>query len=103
MGSQRDGHDWATELNGMADKWKSLSHVQLFAAPWTVAHQTPLYVGILQERILEWAAMLSSRGSSWRRNQNQVFCIAGGFFTIWAPREASEFLVLWEDKTFIYI
>ena len=33
------------------------------ATPWTVAHQAPLSMGILQARILEWVAMLSSRGS----------------------------------------
>ena len=32
--------------------------------PWTVAHQTPLSMGILQARILEWVAMPFSRGSS---------------------------------------
>ena len=32
------------------------SHVRLFAAPWTVAHQAPLAMGILQTRILEWVA-----------------------------------------------
>ena len=41
-----------------------LSRVQLFATPWTVAPQALLSVGILQARILEWAAMPSSRGSS---------------------------------------
>ena len=30
-----------------------LSHVQLFATPWTVALQAPLYMGILQARIPE--------------------------------------------------
>ena len=29
-----------------------------------------------------------SRGSSQPRDQTQVYCIAGGFFTIWASREA---------------
>ena len=29
-----------------------LSHVQLTVTPWTVAHQAPLSVGILQARIL---------------------------------------------------
>ena len=37
------------------------SHVQPFATPWTVAHQASLSMGILQARILEWFAMLSSR------------------------------------------
>ena len=40
---------------------QSLSHVQLFATPWTVALQAPLSMGILQTRILEWVAMPSSR------------------------------------------
>ena len=44
--------------------------------------------GILQARILEWVATPSSRGSSWPRNQTQVSCIAGRFFTVWANREA---------------
>ena len=43
---------------------RALSRVQLFATPWTVAHQAPSVYGILQARILEWAAMPSSRGSS---------------------------------------
>ena len=30
----------------------------------TVAHQAPLSMGILQARILEWLAILCSRGSS---------------------------------------
>ena len=40
------------------------SHVQLFWTPWTVACQAPLCMGILQTGILEWVAMLSSRGSA---------------------------------------
>ena len=39
-------------------------------------------------RILEWVAYPFSRGSSWPRNQPQVSCIAGGFFTSWATKEA---------------
>ena len=34
------------------------------ATPWTVARQAPLSMGILQTRILERAAIPSSRGSS---------------------------------------
>ena len=44
--------------------------------------------GILQARILEWAVFPFSRGSSWPRNRTRVYCIAGGFFTNWAIREA---------------
>ena len=38
--------------------------------------------------ILEWVVMPSSRGSSQPRNQMGLSCIAGGFFTSWATREA---------------
>ena len=41
-----------------------LSHVRLFATPWTVALQAPLFMGILQARILEWITTPSSKGSS---------------------------------------
>ena len=44
--------------------------------------------GILQARILEWAAFPFSRGSSQPRDRTQVSHIAGGFFTSWATREA---------------
>ena len=44
--------------------------------------------GILQARILEWVAFPFSRGSSQPRGQTQVSCIAGGFFTSRATREA---------------
>ena len=36
----------------------------------------------------EWVAMPSSRESSQPRDQTQVFIIVGGFFTVWATREA---------------
>ena len=61
---------------------------QLLATLWTVALQTPLSRGIVQARILEWMAMLSSRGSSQPRDWTQVFHIARGFFTVWATRKA---------------
>ena len=56
--------------------------------PWIVASQVLLSTGILQARILEWAAISFSRGSSWPRNQTQISCIAGRFFTHWVTREA---------------
>ena len=37
--------------------------------------------GIFQARILEWVAFPFSRGSSQPRDQTQVSCIVGGFFT----------------------
>ena len=44
--------------------------------------------GILQARILEWVAFPFPRGSSQPRDWTQVSCIADGFFTSWATREA---------------
>ena len=69
MRSQRVGHDWATELNMLpmfvcCAHW--LSHVRFFVTPWTFAWQAPLFMGVLQARILEWVAMPSSKGSSQR-------------------------------------
>ena len=49
---------------------------------------TPLSMGILQAIILELVAMPSSRGSSQPRDRTQISCISGGFFTVWATREA---------------
>ena len=37
--------------------------------------------GILQARILKWVAFSFSRGSSQLRDQTQVSCITGRFFT----------------------
>ena len=65
---------------------KSLSHVQLFATPWTIAYQAPLSMGILEARILEWVAMPSSRESSQPRDQTGVSGIAGSFFTNWSKQ-----------------
>ena len=52
---------WASALIlGPADVACVLSHfsrVQLCATPWTVAHQAPPSMGVLQARILEWIAM----------------------------------------------
>ena len=50
--------------------------------------------GILQGRILEWATISFSRGSSWPRNRTRVPCIcctAGGFFTTKPPGKPSTF------------
>ena len=45
-------------------------------------------LGILQARLLEWVAILFSRGSSWTRDWTWVSCLAGRFFTIWTTRKA---------------
>ena len=67
---------------------KSLSHVRLFATPWTGSLPGSSVHGILQARLLEWVAISFSRGSSWPRDRTQVSCIAGRHFNLWATREA---------------
>ena len=70
---------------------QSLSHVQLSATLWTVAHQDPLHHEIFQARILEWIAIFYSKGSSWPRNQTQVsyiFCIGRQILYHCATQEA---------------
>ena len=62
------------------------SHVRLFATPWTVPARL-LYPWILQA-ILEWAAISSSRGSSWPRDKTWVSwgsCTADRFLITWVP------------------
>ena len=46
--------------------------------------------GIHQARILELVAFPFSMGSSQPRDRSQGSCIAGGFFTSWATREARQ-------------
>ena len=50
----------------------TLSHVRLSVTLWTVAHQAPLSLGILQARILGCIAIPFSRGSSRPRDETQV-------------------------------
>ena len=68
-----------------------LSHSVVSDSLWPhglyVARQASLSMGILQARILEWIAMPSSKGSSQPRDQTQVSCITGRFFTVWVTRE----------------
>ena len=47
--------------------------------------------GFLQARILEWVAIPFSREPSKSRDWTQVSCIACGFFTSWATREAQKY------------
>ena len=51
LGSDKVGHDWS-DLAAAAEaitKVKSLSRVRLFAIPWTVACQTPLFLGFSRQ------------------------------------------------------
>ena len=67
---------------GVSRKRWFLSHVQLFATPWTVAPPDSSVHGILQAQKLEWVAIPFSRGSSRPRDQTQVSCTVSRFFTV---------------------
>ena len=71
---------WSKHCLCLKVKVKSLSHVQLFAAPWSVPGSS--IHGIFQARVLEWAAISFSRGSSQPRDQTRVSRIVGRRFTI---------------------
>ena len=51
--------------------------------------------GVSQARILEWVAISFSKGSFWPRDQTWVSCIAGRFFTDWAPEKPTAIISLW--------
>ena len=70
-----------------------LSSIRLFVTPWTAACQAPLSMRFPHRKILEWVAMPSPMGSSQPRNQTQVSCIAGRFFTTWATRKVPEYCI----------
>ena len=64
------------------------SCVQLFATPWTVAHQAPLFMGILQARTLKWVAIPFSR------DQTRVSCLLdwqAGSIPLGPPGKLKEF------------
>ena len=72
---------------GFFTSWATLCNPMNCSPPGSSVH------GILQVRILKWLVMPSSRGSSQPKDQTRVpciFCIAGGFLTCWAIREAPE-------------
>jgi len=55
--------------------------------------------GISQARILEWVAISFSKGSPQPRVPTHDSHIAGGIFTIWATKEASNNLIKNGQKT----
>jgi len=65
--------------------------VWLFATLWTVAHQAPLSMGIVQARILEWVAISYSifpPHSAKTQGQGSVpSCPTPHFLSPFAPRE----------------
>ena len=109
----------AEDLDLMAERIKycrvlrHCSRVRLFATPCSLPDST--VHGILQARILEWVAMLPSRGSSWPRDWTCVSFIGRWVlyfqrhlgspikyytFVIWAyyaPRKVNKSEAFWEQ------
>ena len=72
-------------------KFKMLCYAQLlqfFENPWSVAHQDPLSMDILQAGILDWIAMPSIRGSSQPRDQTFISCIGKQILSHWPTWKA---------------
>ena len=65
-----------------------LSYVQLFATLWTVAHQAPLSMGILQARKLEWVPCPPPRDLPDPGIEPESPALAGRFFTTSTTWEA---------------
>ena len=63
----------------------SVAQSCLSVTSWTVVHQAPLSIGVLQAGILQWVSMTFSRGSSPPRDQIcvslHVSCTEGRLFT----------------------
>ena len=92
MGSHRVGHDWS-------DLAAAAAYICLVAQlcptlwdPMDCSPPASSVHGILQARVLEWASMPSSRGSSQPRNHIRVSCITGGLFTCGATRETGTYV-----------
>ena len=68
---------WWFSCQVVSNSWDPMDH----RPPDSSAH------GISQARIWEWVAISFSRGSPQPRDQTQISCIAGGFFTDGATRE----------------
>ena len=74
-----------------------LSHVQLFATPWTVAHQGPPSIGFLRQEY--WSGLPSPpQGVFLTQGSNPYFlCLLhwqGGFFSTMPPAKSNKYYVL---------
>ena len=63
------------------------SHIRLFRDNINCSPPGSSVYGISQARLLGWAAISSSRGSSQPREWSCVSCLAGRFFTTEPPRK----------------
>ena len=80
--------EWVAISFSSAWKWKvkSLSHVWLFATPWTVAHQAPLSMGFPRQEY--WSELLlpslSSLITSWQIDRETMEIVRG--FIFWGSK-----------------
>ena len=81
----------SSQYTAQGEKWKSLSGIQLFVTPWTVACQVPL---MKFSRQGYWSGLPFPPPEDW----TWVSCVAGRFFTTWATREAWKDLLLFATK-----
>ena len=66
---------------------------------WTVALQSLLSMGFPRQEYWKWAAISSSRGSSWFRDQTCVSCISRRILYLWATREPENLPELhWKNR-----
>ena len=75
-----------------------LSCVQLFVTPWSVAHQAPVSVGILQARILEWVTGSAGQSKRTFRLQpaNRPQYLSGQTGYLW-HYNVSKNMYLWKE------
>ena len=60
-------------------------------SPWTIAHQAPLSMGFPRQEY--WSGLhFLLQGSSWPRDQTQIFCIGRQILYRSSTREAPQFL-----------
>ena len=87
-------NDWSS-ANSLCFLWEwrfvcvclSLSHVQLFVTPWTIACQALVSMNS-PGKSNEVGRQFLLQGIFLTRGLNPVSCIAGRFFTAWATRES---------------
>ena len=80
MGSRAQGpSSWGAQLSMLDLPWP---RIELESSASEVKWK------LLSHVLLEWVAFPFSRESSQPRDQTQVSCIAGRFFTSWATRES---------------
>ena len=110
-----DREAWYAAVHGAAKSWTRLSdwtdlirlkthelknrskEMKSKVCPWETV-MNAMCILILQARVLEWVAVLFSRGSSQPRDQTWVSCTAGRFFTVWATSEAQFWRTCqWQD------